>query len=286
MLPTEDAAREAFQSSVLELTRDQLDREYNRDAFWSDTIAKLFNDPNYRPFYSFHGVVEGIDTSEPPTVTRDGPYLKRQYRAARKCFSVAYHNWSKSGHNDRDLFCRFNLLRRYETLTSDGEKALVVFHVLRCGTKFLDQSLMDCIYRGIGGSCSRDFENGAKVASVEPRRKRRWSSSASQSETDFESVKEIVNYATTKWSKSVAVSEQPGQGTTSQLDDDVDRTIFHVNKLRELTKALSEADKLSNCGPEDTREMWKTIYVGVLAKFRDFHSFRSTACRETNSTNT
>ena len=180
---------------------------------------------------SFQGVVEGVDTSEPPTVTKDGPYLKRQYQAARKCFSVAYHNRSKSAQNDPDLFCQFTVLRRDENLTPDGEKALVVFHVLRCSTKFLDQSLMDCIYRGIGGSCSRGFENGAGVTLVEPRRKRRRSSSTSQSETDLESMKEIVNYAITQWSKSVAVSEQPGQDTTSQLDDDVDRTIFHVKKF-------------------------------------------------------
>ena len=122
---------------------------------------------------------------------------------------------------------------------------------------------MDCIYRGISGSCSRSFETGAGVASVEPRRKRRRPSTASQSETDLESMKEIVNYAATQWSKSVAVSEQPRKGTTFQLDDDLDRTIFHAEKLRELTKVLSEADEISKSGPEDTREMWKTIYVRV-----------------------
>ena len=45
MLSTEDAESKAFRSSVLELTRDQLDRAYNRDAFWSDIIEKFLNDP-------------------------------------------------------------------------------------------------------------------------------------------------------------------------------------------------------------------------------------------------
>ena len=85
-ISTEDAAREAFQCSVLELTSDQLDRGYSRDAFLSATIAKLFNDPTYRHVYSFLGVVQGIGTAEPPSATRDGPYLTRKYQAARKCF--------------------------------------------------------------------------------------------------------------------------------------------------------------------------------------------------------
>ena len=78
-------------------------------------------------------------------------------------------------------------------MTPDAEEALVLLHVLRCSAKFLDQSLMDCIYRVIGGFRSRVFENGAGVPSVEPRQKSRRSSSANQSETDLESMKEIVD---------------------------------------------------------------------------------------------
>ena len=89
-------------------------------------------------------------------------------------------------------------------MTPDVEKALVIFHVLRCGTKLLGRSFMDYINRRIGGSKSKCFGNGAGVESVEPRRKRGRSHSASQSENDIESMKEVVNYATTQWSRSIA----------------------------------------------------------------------------------
>ena len=229
----------------------------------SDIIAKLFNDASYNPVYSFAGVVEDIDTARPPVANRDGPFLKRQYQNARKRFSMAYHNWSKSGQNDPDLFSRFTVLRRDETLTPEGEKTLVFFHVLWCGSKFLDRALMDCIYRRIGGSCRKGFESGAGVDNVEPRQKRRRSASASQSD-DLKSMKKIVNYATTQWSKSVAESAHVDQRSTENVQDDVDRTICHVNKLSELTQALSKAEEMSKSGPEEAREVWKKIYAGVL----------------------
>ena len=52
MIYEEDGAREAFQNSVLEMTREQLDRGYNRDTVWSNNIAVLFNDPSFCPVYS------------------------------------------------------------------------------------------------------------------------------------------------------------------------------------------------------------------------------------------
>lgn len=49
MMAKEDSARDSFCNSTLELTREQPDRGYNRDAFWSDFIAQLFNDASYNP---------------------------------------------------------------------------------------------------------------------------------------------------------------------------------------------------------------------------------------------
>lgn len=276
MIAKEGVPRDAIHNSTLELTREQLDRGHNRDAFWSNIISQLFNDPSFTPSFSFDGIVEGIDISNPPPTKRDGPYLKRQYQAAQKCFSVAYHNWRKSGENDPDLFFRFTELRRDETLSPDGEKAVVMFHVLRCGTQFLDTSLMDCVYRRIGGSTKKGFGCGAGVTAVEPRRKRRRSTSASPIENDGESMKEIANYATTQWSRSVATSGKMEQSTRCRLEKDVDRTLWRVNKLRELTKALSGAEEMSKTGPMDTRELWKSIYDGVLRDIRDFYGKEKT----------
>lgn len=87
---------------------------------------------------------------------------------------------------------------------------------------------------GLADHEEKGFESGAGVDNVEPRQKRRRSTSASQSD-DLESIKEIVNYTTTQWSKSVDVSAHVKQRATGNVQDDVDRIIFHVNKLSELT---------------------------------------------------
>lgn len=88
---------------------------------------------------------------------------------------------------------------------------------------------------------------------MEPRRKRHRFASGSHSE-NLDSMKEIVNYATTQWPGSFAASGKLEQGTNVQVHDEEDRNISHVDKISGLTRAPLEAGEIIKSSVEDARE--------------------------------
>lgn len=84
----------------------QLDAKTDLYAPWSDTIAPMLNDREYKPnvLLDGHGFLTEVNSSIPPEERRSGPILREDYNKLRPKFSVALTNWSKSGQNEVDNF--------------------------------------------------------------------------------------------------------------------------------------------------------------------------------------
>jgi hypothetical protein len=149
ILTQHEDAKRALLDSQLDLTRSQLDRSERRDDFWSLTIAPIFNSPDTT--VSFHPPIDllGVFANESPLSFRSGSRLMQSWAGTRSLFTVAYENWSASGQNDRTNFSSFlpTAPGGGGKIPADARRALVHFHVLRCGTGNEDTTVLDCVSR-------------------------------------------------------------------------------------------------------------------------------------------
>jgi hypothetical protein len=104
---------------------------------WSNEFIELFNDPAYEPQVpeiSGGAVQELLDKFEPWEAknTREGARLKERWQKIRSSFTVAYSNWSRSGHNDQETFPSY---------TQDDDSLIYVFCI------FNDQPSLDYALR-------------------------------------------------------------------------------------------------------------------------------------------
>lgn len=60
LFSSNDCLRSALLQSGLERTREQIDTRVRRDAFWSTTVAPMFNNPRIRPQFDFRDVLDGV----------------------------------------------------------------------------------------------------------------------------------------------------------------------------------------------------------------------------------
>ena len=67
LLVQNDRLRQALLASGMEVTRDELDRRIPQDAFLSDTVAPVFNDPNESVSFSFPQEIGEVDASYEPS---------------------------------------------------------------------------------------------------------------------------------------------------------------------------------------------------------------------------
>jgi hypothetical protein len=149
ILTQHENAKRALLDSQLDLTRSQLDRSERRGDFWSLTVAPIFNSPD--TVVSFHSPTDllGVCANEAPLSFRSGSRLMQSWAGTRSLFTVAYENWSASGRNDPTNFSLFlpTAPGGGDHISADASRALVLFHVLRCGTENADTTILDCVSR-------------------------------------------------------------------------------------------------------------------------------------------
>lgn len=77
LLIDDEEIRPLFDSSGRTLTRVQVDAGKRATDFWSDVVARKFNDPEETPYaYCPPVSEEEIDSRKPPPVQRSGTLLK------------------------------------------------------------------------------------------------------------------------------------------------------------------------------------------------------------------
>ena len=162
LLATNDKLRSALLSSGLEMSRASLDVRQNRDAFWSTTVAPAFNDTTYSVQFGFGNQISEVDFSNIPGHERSGEELKRQYNSIRSTFTQVYENWSRSGQNDPSNFGDFCAEKTdSDDLNVNGKKCLAMSSVLRCGTPFELNDVLDFTLRTVPTHVMIDSGEGA-----------------------------------------------------------------------------------------------------------------------------
>jgi hypothetical protein len=71
----------------------------------------------------------------------------RSWAGTRSLFTVCNVNWSASGQNDPTNFSSFFPVAPGggDQIPADSRRALILFHVLKCGTEQEDTTVLDCV---------------------------------------------------------------------------------------------------------------------------------------------
>lgn len=142
------------------------------------------------------------------------------------------------------------------------------------GTSEPKTSVIDALYRGIGGVAPRGFEHGTGVQRIERRKRgsRRRSATSNTSE-DVQSVREIIDFAKSQLSGSV-VPGAPGNGPEDEavrkvkvVETEVQRWEQKQKLLKMLTEAREMMARESN---SDVHDAWKAQFEGILRKIKVF----------------
>ena len=95
----DEDAKSALLGTGQELTRSQLDAGFTRESYWG-IIEGRFNDPNLQLNLNMVGMVDEVDSTNPPPCHRSASFLKEKFFDAKKSFTTCLENWSVSGQND------------------------------------------------------------------------------------------------------------------------------------------------------------------------------------------
>jgi hypothetical protein len=149
ILTQDEEAKRALLDSQLDLTRAQLDRSERRDDFWTKTIAPLFNSPDTIVSFIPPTELSGVSANVAPLTLRSGARLMRSWAGTRSLFTVCHVNWSASGQNDPTNFSSFLPAAPGggDHIPADARRALILFHVLGCGTEHENTTVLDCVRR-------------------------------------------------------------------------------------------------------------------------------------------
>jgi hypothetical protein len=246
ILTQHEEARRALLDSQLNLTRAQLDRSERRDVFWTLQIAPLFNSPG--TLVSFKSPVDlpDVSASLPPLTLRSGSRLMRSWAGTRSLFTVCFTNWSASGQNDPANFISFlpPAAGGGEHITSESRRALVLFHVLGCGTAHENTEVLDCVRRTSKAPYDdmerevcvgqKDKYNGASYASA---RKRRRDDDELANNAFLDGAKRLADAISgTQSSPSPSLGSEVGSASileTSKLIEEYSRLLVLIEKAED-----------------------------------------------------
>ena len=136
-------AAEDLRRSGQDLSREDLDTGRTRNAFWTDRIEMIFNDPSYVTNEEFHRPLQDVDPGRRVTVYRDGSCLQDLFAKFRKEFTEIYANWNVSGNMEHATFINFCRLPKTNTLSRSGGRCLIAFTIFRFGTPSQNTLLLD-----------------------------------------------------------------------------------------------------------------------------------------------
>ena len=154
-------AREALRKTRRQLNAAELDAGVTRFAPWSETIARIFNNREYKPnvkFYAEESLLD-VNASKCPPVMRTGPALRSEFTKLRPKFTLSYANFSKSGHNEVDNFVDY-VEDSGGRLSRVSLQLLIIFEVCRCGTQSEDSDLRDMILKNLDNVEVNGYEGG------------------------------------------------------------------------------------------------------------------------------
>ena len=121
----------AFLRDFQGLSRGELDSGRNRNFIWSSIVEQKFNDLIYHPHLDVSDYCTSINAAKVPLPYRTGPFLKDQFLAARKIFSIYFDRWNRSGQNETNNFELY--LPEGNTpshVNAEGERCIVIASAL------------------------------------------------------------------------------------------------------------------------------------------------------------
>jgi hypothetical protein len=163
-------SRRALLDSQLDLSRAQLGRSERRDDFRALKIAPLFNNP--ATLVSFKPPIDlpEILALAPPLAPRGGSRLLLSCSRTRSIFTVSHANWYSSGQNDPKIFISFlpAMVGGGDQIPVESRRALILFHILGCGTDHEHMEVLDCERRTSKAQYDdlEEASNGVSIGSL------------------------------------------------------------------------------------------------------------------------
>lgn len=167
------------------------------------------------------------------------------------------------------------------TVSSDGEKAIIIFTVLNCGTAESDTELIDVLYRGIGGVAPKGFELGTGVQTFKrPKTGSRRKSNTSQSSEDVKSMREMIDLAKSHLSATALPAYSPSQNESLRRTEKVQGWEQKEKLLEMLSKARKMMDNESD---PDVHSAWKPQFEGILHEIKKVESDSGCGADQSNN---
>lgn len=87
------------------MSKFELDARKKSDELWCSVIAMRFNDNACRPSFNLNNLYPAIDPSRPPSVPRNGSFLKMNFDYFRIAAVVLFDRFKNSGQNICNSSC-------------------------------------------------------------------------------------------------------------------------------------------------------------------------------------
>ena len=88
----DEVAKSALLGTGQELRRSRLDAGFTRESSWG-IIECRFNDPNLQFNLNMVGMVDEVDSTNPPPCHRSASFLQEKFFDAKRSFTTCLENW-------------------------------------------------------------------------------------------------------------------------------------------------------------------------------------------------
>lgn len=159
ILRDNERARQILRASKRVLSASELDAGVSQDEWWQTIVEELFNDEKYHPTVSFSGLLEAVDSSQPPKIYRYASTLKNHFNDMGPRFTRVYENWSATGCSDPANVLEYCKNGKGE-MTSLSSKLLLVCYICKLDTSNPDEEFVEPITKTMRNSRKRGLDLG------------------------------------------------------------------------------------------------------------------------------